>query len=50
MKIGKNLKVLRESRKITISDLAKALNVEDKTIDKWEQDLSVPDMNQLIEI
>lgn len=50
MKIGKNLKELRESRKISISDLANALNVDDKTIDKWEQDQSVPDMNQLIEI
>ena len=50
MKIGKNLKELRESREKSISDLAKALNIDDKTIDKWEHDLSVPDMNQLIEI
>lgn len=50
MKIGKNLKELRESRRISISDLANALNVDDKTIENWEQDQSVPDMNQLIEI
>jgi len=50
MKIGKNLKELRESRKTSISDLANALNVDDKTIENWEQDQSVPDMNQLIEI
>ena len=50
MKIGKNLKELRESRKTSISDLANTLNVDDKTIENWEQDQSVPDMNQLIEI
>lgn len=50
MKIGENLKELRESRRISISDLANALNVDDKTIESWEQDQSVPDMNQLIEI
>jgi len=50
MKIGKNLKELRESRRISISELANALNVDDKTIENWEQDQSVPDMNQLIEI
>lgn len=50
MKIGKNLMELRESRKTSISDLANALNVDDKTIENWEQDQSVPDMNQLIEI
>ena len=42
--VAKNLIELRKSRKLTQSDLAEMLNYSDKTISKWENGDSLPDI------
>ncbi len=41
---GKTIKELREKRKITQKELAKRINVSDKTISKWETEKGLPDI------
>ena len=45
--VAKNLIELRKSRKLTQSDLAEMLNYSDKTISKWENGDSLPDISVL---
>ncbi len=47
---GEKLKELRKSRKLTQLSLAKKLNVSDKLISKWENGLSIPNVEMLNEI
>ena len=42
---GKIIKELREKEKLTQSDLAKIINVSDKTISKWETGKGLPDIS-----
>ena len=39
---GSNLKVLRESRKLSQEDLARKLSISRQSISKWEQGISYP--------
>ena len=51
MSFGKNLQYLRQlSANMTQETLAEKLNVSRQTISKWEQGLSVPDAEMLINI
>ena len=47
---GKRLKELRQTAKITQSDLADKLNLHPQTVSKWERGLSEPDIAQLGEL
>lgn len=42
--IAKNITMLRQSAKLTQSDLAQRLNYSDKAVSKWERGESVPDV------
>ena len=44
---GKHLKKLRQTAKITQSELAEKLNIHPQTVSKWERGLSEPDISQL---
>jgi len=50
MKMGKKLKMLRESRNLTQLRFAEMLHVSSQSVQKWESDLSRPDLDHLIEI
>lgn len=45
--IAKNIVALRQSAKLTQSDLAERLNYSDKSISKWERAESLPDITVL---
>ncbi len=47
MTFGKYLKYKRKINKLTQQDLADKLNVSDKTISKWENDLYLPDIDNI---
>ena len=47
---GDSIRYLRERRHLTQRELAERLNVSDKTISKWEKNLSVPDADTLIRL
>ena len=47
---GDAIRHLRERRHLTQRELAERLNVSDKTISKWEKNLSVPDADTLIRL
>lgn len=44
------LKELRKSRKITQTELANILNVEQTTVSKWENNRTIPDIDMLKKI
>lgn len=46
--IGKQLKYLREKKKMTQKEVAKFLHLTPQTISKWELDKSYPDLEQLV--
>ena len=48
--IGKKLKTLRQKKGLKQSELAKALNVSDKLISKWETGISIPSTEFTLEI
>ena len=45
--IGKNILILRKSKKLTQGELAQELNYSDKAISKWETGESLPDVETL---
>lgn len=45
--LGGTIAVLRKSRKMTQAELAKKINVSDKTISKWECGLGYPEISQI---
>lgn len=48
--IGKKIRALRETKKMTQKDLAKVLNVTPQAISKWELDKSYPDLDTLLKL
>lgn len=48
--LGDNIKALRKSQGLSQQELAVKLNVVRQTVSKWEQGLSVPDADMLIEL
>ena len=48
--LAKNLVKLRQTKKLTQSELAKQLNYSDKSISKWEHGDAVPPIDVLKEI
>lgn len=50
MKIGKNIKKLREAKQITQEQLGKLLNVSHQAVSKWENDAALPDISLLPEM
>ena len=48
--IGKNIKKLREERKVTQEKLASALNISFQAVSKWENEVAVPDTTLLPQI
>lgn len=48
--LSENLKALRKSRGLSQQELAVKVNVVRQTISKWEQGLSVPDSDMLIDL
>lgn len=48
--IGKTLKELREARKLSQEELAKAVNMSLSSVQKWEQDKADPNTGKLIEL
>lgn len=48
--LAQNITTLRKTRKLTQSELAESLNYSDKTISKWENDETSPDIHTLIMI
>ena len=45
MKIGNNIKKLREAKQITQEQLGKLLNVSHQAVSKWENDVALPDIS-----
>ena len=41
---GKLIKTLREKQNMTQKQLAELLNISDKTISKWENEITMPDI------
>ena len=48
--LSENIKTIRKSKGLFQEELAVKLNVVRQTISKWEQGLSVPDVDMLISI
>lgn len=48
--LSKNLRELREKRGLTQKDLADKLSLSDKTISKWENERSIPDVFTLLKL
>ena len=45
--IGETIASLRKQKGMTQNELAEKMNVTDKAVSKWEQDLSCPDINTI---
>ena len=50
MSLGENLRRLRGEHHLSQEDLADKLKVSRQAVSKWEQDLALPDTNNLIQI
>ncbi|MCK9631034.1 MAG: XRE family transcriptional regulator [Methanoregula sp.] len=50
MSLGENIKLRRETLRISLRDLAEKIGVSHTTINKYEKDLLVPDSQRLIKI
>lgn len=48
MSLGKNIQYLRKQKKISQEQLAEKMSVSRQTVSKWEADLIVPELNNLI--
>ncbi|MBE6923146.1 MAG: helix-turn-helix transcriptional regulator [Ruminococcaceae bacterium] len=48
MTLGKRISTLRRDKKLSQEYVAEALNVSRQAVSKWENDLSIPDMENLI--
>lgn len=50
MTIGSNLKKARENKKLSQIDVANYLNISRQSISKWENDRTIPDIDNLIKL
>ncbi|MDP4462100.1 helix-turn-helix transcriptional regulator [Staphylococcus hyicus] len=50
MKLGKKIKKLRFSKNMTQEELAEELYVSVQTVNKWENDKCLPDVDNLLKI
>ncbi len=50
MSIGQRISTLRKAAHLSQGDLAQQLDVSRQAVSKWENDLSVPDTEKLIEL
>ena len=50
MEFAKRLQELRKERNLTQEDLAAKLNISSQSISKWENNLSTPDLEMLLNI
>jgi len=50
MTLGKKIYTLRKERNISQEKLAESINVSRQAISKWEQDLVIPDTNNIIQL
>ena len=50
MNIGERITAMRKEKGISQSELAKRLGVSRQAVSKWEQSLSSPDTNKLIQL
>ena len=50
MNIGERITALRKEKSISQSELAKRLNVSRQAVSKWEQGVSSPDTERLIQL
>ena len=50
MNLGERITALRKERNISQGELAKRLKVSRQAVSKWEQGLSSPDTNKLIQL
>ena len=46
--IADNIQNLRKQNKLTQAELAKTLNYTDKAISKWENNVGLPDIAQIV--
>ena len=47
MNIGEKIVVLRKRNKLSQDDLAKKMNISRQAVSRWEQGLSIPDIDSL---
>ena len=50
MKLGENIKLLRESKGLTMKELAEKLGVDRTSVSAWERDRTTPNYDMLIKI
>lgn len=50
MSFGENLTTFRKWKNMTQETLAESMNVSRQTVSKWEQNISMPDMDKLLEL
>ena len=50
MSIGKNIRALREERKLTQEQVADALDVSFQAVSSWERDEYKPDTDKLLKL
>ena len=49
-KIAEKLVKLRTSKGVTQEDVARSLSISNKTVSKWENGVSAPDLSMLVEL
>ena len=47
LKMGRNLRVLRQTKDLTQEELAEAIGVSPQAISRWENDVALPDVARL---
>ena len=50
MNIGEKIVVLRKRNKLSQDDLAKKMNISRQAVSRWEQGLSIPDIDSLMNL
>lgn len=48
--IGSNIKKARINKKVTMTELAKTLNVAENIVKSWEQGISIPDISIILKL
>lgn len=48
--LGKRISTFRKQKKLTQEELAQQLHVTSQAVNKWENDISIPELSILIEL